>query len=81
MSANLKNRSSALVQHTCILRTKIISYLKGHGLNDLCKYADSFYTAEVRTEEFQTMSVYPTQWSMTHNNCTLFKKVMKYNYR
>lgn len=25
--------------------------------------------------------VYPTLWSMTHNNCTLFKKVMKYNYR
>lgn len=43
-----KKRSSALVQHTCILRTKIISYLKGHGLYDLCKYADSFYTAEVQ---------------------------------
>lgn len=43
-----KRRSSALVQHTCILRTKIISYPKGHGLYDLCKYAASFYTAEVQ---------------------------------
>lgn len=95
MSANLKEkRSSALVEHTCILRTKIISYLKGHELYDLCKYADSFYTAEVQKSFKQyiytntwnvfvpsSQRVYPTLWSMTHNNCTLLKKIMKYNYR